>query len=91
MTDTARTLAEVKALLADNTTGQISAQDMRDVVESIVDPVAGGGFPSVLTGDNEAALTMYDGGQGVCVYAANLSTVTDMEFSYADIFVVKLR
>lgn len=42
MTDTARTLAQIKTLLGDNNTGQISPQDMRDVVESIVDPVPGG-------------------------------------------------
>lgn len=44
MTDTARTVAALKALLADNTTGSISAQDVRDVVESIVSPVLRGGF-----------------------------------------------
>lgn len=44
MTDTPRTLAEIKALLASNTTHDISAQDLRDTVESIVDPVPGGGF-----------------------------------------------
>jgi hypothetical protein len=42
--DTARTVAQIKALLADNATGAISPQDVRDLVESIVDPVAGGGF-----------------------------------------------
>ena len=47
MTDTARTLAAVKALLADNTSGAISPQDIRDFLESIVDPTPGGGFGSV--------------------------------------------
>lgn len=42
--DTARTLAAIKTLLADNTSGDISPQDMRDVVESIVNPVPDGGF-----------------------------------------------
>jgi hypothetical protein len=44
MTDTARTVAQIKALFADNTTGEISPQDMRDFVESIMRPVQGGGF-----------------------------------------------
>jgi hypothetical protein len=44
VTDTARTLAAVKALFADNGAGAISAQDARDLIESIVNPVAGGGF-----------------------------------------------
>ncbi len=36
MADTARTKAEVLALLADNTTNEISAQDLRDLVVSIL-------------------------------------------------------
>lgn len=44
MTDTARTLAEIKTLLANNSTGAISAQDLRDVVESIAHPLEGEGF-----------------------------------------------
>jgi hypothetical protein len=44
MTDTARTLAEVKALLADNSGRNISAQDMRDVVESLANPIVDGGM-----------------------------------------------
>jgi len=44
MTDTARTLSAIKELLADNTTGQISPQDVRDAIESIANPIAGGGF-----------------------------------------------
>lgn len=47
MVDTPRTLAEVKALLADNTTGDISPQDLRDLVESIADPVLEGGLDRV--------------------------------------------
>ena len=35
MADTARIKSALQALLADNTTGDISAQDVRDVVESI--------------------------------------------------------
>lgn len=36
MSDTARTKAEILALLADNSTGAISAQDLRDFVETIL-------------------------------------------------------
>ncbi len=32
MADTVRTLAELQALLADNTSGQISPQDLRDLM-----------------------------------------------------------
>jgi hypothetical protein len=44
MTDTPRTLAQIKAAFANNSTGDISEQDMRDFVESLVNPVAGGGM-----------------------------------------------
>ena len=44
MTDTPRTLAQIKAMFANNSTGDISEQDMRDFVESLVNPVTGGGF-----------------------------------------------
>jgi len=44
MADTSRTLAEVKALLADNNSGEISPQDLRDMVESIVNPAPWGGM-----------------------------------------------
>lgn len=35
MADTARSISAIKALLADNSTGQISAQDLRDTVETL--------------------------------------------------------
>jgi hypothetical protein len=67
MTDRARPLARIKALLADNTSGNISPQDMRDTVESIVNPVVGGGFdnpPSQLvtglSGDPTLPLSLGD-------------------------------
>ena len=44
MTDTPRTLAAIKALLADNATQAISAQDLRDAIESIANPLPRGGF-----------------------------------------------
>lgn len=47
MVDTARTKAAITALLADNSSGAISPQDLRDALESIVSPVAGGGFGAV--------------------------------------------
>jgi len=37
MVDTVRTIAEIQALLADNTTGAISAQDVRDMLVSLDD------------------------------------------------------
>jgi hypothetical protein len=45
MTDTARTWSALIALLADNTTGDISAQDVRDLVKSLQDPVTDGFAP----------------------------------------------
>ena len=45
MTDTARTLAQIKTLLADNTSGAISPQDIRDMLASLINPTAGSGFP----------------------------------------------
>jgi hypothetical protein len=50
MTDTARTLAAIKALLADNTTENISPQDVRDAIESIANPVDNGGLGPVMGG-----------------------------------------
>lgn len=38
MADTQRTLTAIKALLADNTAGDISPQDLRDVVETFTPP-----------------------------------------------------
>jgi len=39
MPDTPRTVSELKSLFADNSTGEISAQDLRDFVESVAEPV----------------------------------------------------
>ena len=50
MTDTARTLAELKTLLADNATQAISAQDLRDAIESVAVPIEGSGFGSIGAG-----------------------------------------
>lgn len=44
MTDTARTLAELQALLADNGSRRILAQHVRDALQSIAHPVASSGF-----------------------------------------------
>jgi hypothetical protein len=44
MTDTPRTLSAILALLADNTAGDISAQDARDLVVSITSALNGSGF-----------------------------------------------
>lgn len=44
MTDTARTLSAILTLLADNSSGDISAQDVRDLAQSIANPVPAGGF-----------------------------------------------
>lgn len=84
MTDTPRTLAEVKALLADNTSQNISPQDLRDLVESIVDPVADGGFPQVPSAmypAHDATWQRYDAGgiqsiaSGYAGAPANVGTV----------------
>lgn len=42
MPDTPRTVSELKTIFASNASGDISAQDMRDLVESLANPVAGG-------------------------------------------------
>jgi hypothetical protein len=39
MTDTVRTIATLQALLADNTTGNISPQDIRDMLVSVASPL----------------------------------------------------
>ena len=39
MVDTVRTIAALQTLLADNTTGNISAQDLRDMLVSVVSPI----------------------------------------------------
>jgi hypothetical protein len=46
--DTPRTLAAILALFPDNTTGDISPQDLRDFAVSVATPVADGGFGGVL-------------------------------------------
>lgn len=62
MTDTARTVAELKALFASNSAGDIDAQDLRDLVESLANPVAGGGFGAVSVPDDQMALFSAGGG-----------------------------
>ena len=55
MADTSKTLAEILALLADNTTGAISPQDMRDTILSCL---SGYGHISVLGGaTNQTGIT----------------------------------
>lgn len=44
MTDTPRTLEELQTILADNATRSISAQDLRDLMISIAQPIPGAGF-----------------------------------------------
>src|SRR4051812_25055292 len=44
MTDIARTVAALKALMPNNTDGEITEQTERDFVESVANPVPGGGF-----------------------------------------------
>lgn len=57
MTDTPRTEAELLAIFADQNSGAIEPQDMRDMVESVVSPVAGGGL-GVAVGSDEVALSL---------------------------------
>lgn len=47
MTDTPRTWAELQTLFADNASGAISPQDLRDGFASLADPVTDSGFDSV--------------------------------------------
>lgn len=66
MPDTARTRAALQALLADNTSGDISAQDVRDFLVSVMFPQLMNGFRltlesgvSVSTTDQTAKTTVY--------------------------------
>lgn len=59
MPNTAGTLAQVMALLADNTTGQISPQDLRDAIQSIATPVSGGGLEISPRGGGPADFVVY--------------------------------
>ena len=55
MADTVRTFAALQALLADNTSGDISPQDLRDFLASVfnwINTVAGGGGAISFTGGN---------------------------------------
>lgn len=60
MPDQARTRSELVALLADNTTGDISEQDVRDLLKSIAVSTTGSGPPTIpagRTGDRYFDLT----------------------------------
>jgi hypothetical protein len=63
MADTVRTLAELLTLLADNTTGAISEQDMRDVVVSL-SPAHGGMYISSAV-ETSIAASSTDGSNAV--------------------------
>jgi len=52
MADTIRTESELLILFADNSTGDISAQDMRDFVVSIYDDAGGGGGGGTVQGSD---------------------------------------
>lgn len=58
MTDTVRTQADLLALAADNTTGNISAQDLRDLIISTA-PIRGTADPSAGAGVAAEAGTLY--------------------------------
>ncbi len=67
MAQTERTYAEILALLADNVTGDISPQDHRDVVASmlggyagLIQSVAGGTDPIVGVGSTPELIKVYD-------------------------------
>jgi hypothetical protein len=60
MVDTVRTLSAILALLADNTSGDISAQDARDMVVSIATPSIGDGFGIWSLGFTEDGSDMSD-------------------------------
>jgi hypothetical protein len=58
MTDTIRTQADLLALAADNTTGAISAQDLRDIIISAA-PIRGTADPSAAAGVAAALCSVY--------------------------------
>jgi hypothetical protein len=77
MTDTARTLAAIKALLADNTTKDISPQDVRDLVESLANPVRGGGLEVAKVVQGPHAISIYSG--QASPWPKTIATGTDVE------------
>lgn len=95
MVDTVRTIAEMQAILADNTTGDISPQDIRDMLATLCDLTADrsdfttggwvdmfGNFTSAkLTGSNQPtwAQVQDDGSGSTGVYAYSFSASTLQE------------
>ena len=79
MADTQRTRAQLRALFADNVTGQISAQDLRDfLVTMMEDEFASPG--DFWAGPDEAYLVTPDTGRGWKMYSQEIS----LSFSIAD-------
>jgi len=78
MTDTIRTITELQALLADNNTAQISAQDLRDAVKSLIDiyitPVTGPAYE--ITVDDRLLHVAYTN-TGVCAITWPTAQITD--------------
>jgi hypothetical protein len=81
MPDTARTFAEIIALLPDQTTQDISPQDLRDAMQSIATPIVGGGFDNTLGKpiglSNVTASTRYVGGRASVPPAAGTFQLGD--------------
>jgi len=79
MADTQRTRAQLIALFADNVTGQISAQDLRDFLVTIMeDEFANPG--DFWVGPDEAYLVTQDTGRGWKMYGQEIS----LSYSIAD-------
>jgi hypothetical protein len=57
VTDTPRSLAEILTLFATNSTRDISAQDLRDAIVSIANPIPGGGFDGLVANKAQQLLS----------------------------------
>jgi len=84
MPDTSRTLAQIKALLGDNNSGEISPQDLRDAIESIVKPVIDGDFDKhdgqlKVTGHSALGTTATINGEVLTGYTPSTSVVVIKE------------
>ena len=73
MVDTARTLAALQTLLADNTSGDISEQDIRDMLLSLFVQTTVGDLPGIASGGVMERLAV--GADGKVLVAASGETV----------------
>ena len=78
MPDTVRTLAALQTLLADNTAGDIGAQDVRDMLVSVFPymwrPATAGAYDDMFDADNESDWTAIDQDTGTTAWNYDYET-----------------